>query len=443
MKESRYNVYLLDEKEDRGIVFNTMRRSIVHIDKEVYTLVKENRIDEIDDNVLEVLKKGKIVVDDNMNELHMLKVMFNRVKFNAVSAGFTIIPTHACNLACKYCYQGHGDVLGNTMNEETVKRAVEFIKKGSMGRRSVGINFYGGEPLLFPDIVFKVLKEIKEFADENDIQFSTTFTTNGTLFTEEILEKLKDYTYEVQITLCGPKEIHDTIRVDKKGNGTYERLMDVISLFKSYGTNFHIRVDVDQDNYYTIQSLLEDLKERGYQGLYIGFCPIGKDICYTEMERDTKEVDVVSLTRLSEMAHEMGFMTNPIYIQNFVEGCSAIMDNFMAIDPKGDVYKCIAAPNYTEHRLGTLDENGDLTDMNFEAYCKWALRDPLQIEECVECKFAPICAGGCALAAYAKHGDINTPGCEEKDLGEVMRMFIMLKYPELFEGGRTYESIIL
>ena len=443
MKESRYNVYLLDEKEDRGIVFNTMRRSIVHIDKEVYTLVKEDRIDEIDDDVLEVLEKGKIVVDDNMNELHMLKVMFNRVKFNAVSAGFTIIPTHACNLACKYCYQGHGDVLGNTMNEETVKRAVEFIKKGSMGRKSLGINFYGGEPLLFPDIIFKVLKEVKEYADENNIQFSTTFTSNGTLFTEEILEKLKDYTYEVQITLCGPKEIHDTIRVDKKGNGTYERLMDVISLFKNYGTHFHIRVDVDQDNYHTMQSLLEDLKERGHQGLYIGFCPIGKDICYTEMERDTKEVDVVSLTRLSEMAHEMGFMTNPIYIQNFVEGCSAIMDSFMAIDPKGDIYKCIAAPNYTEHRLGTLDENGDLTDMNFEAYCKWALRDPLQIAECVECKFAPICAGGCALAAYAKHGDINTPGCEEKELGGVMRMFIMLKYPELFEGGRTYESIIL
>jgi uncharacterized protein len=329
------------------------------------------------------------------------------------------------------------------MNEETVKRAVEFIKKGSMGRKSLGINFYGGEPLLFPDIIFKVLKEVKEFADENNIQFSTTFTSNGTLFTEEILEKLKDYSYEVQITLCGPKEIHDTIRVDKKGNGTYERLMDVISLFKNYGTHFHIRVDVDQDNYHAMKPLLEDLKERGHQGLYIGFCPIGKDICYTEMERDTKEVDVVSLTRLSEMAHEMGFMTNPIYIQNFVEGCSAIMDNFMAIDPKGDIYKCIAAPNYTEHRLGTLDENGDLTDMNFEAYCKWALRDPLQIAECVECKFAPICAGGCALAAYAKHGDIYTPGCEEKELGEVMRMFIMLKYPELFEGGRTYESIIL
>jgi len=442
VKESVYNVYLMDEKEKKALVYNTMHRSIVQIDDEVFSLMRSNQIDKIDDDVLEVLKSGKIVVDDNLNELDMLKIMFNRAKYSSVSAGFTIIPTHACNLACKYCYQGHGDVLSSTMNEETLRRTIEFIKKNSMGRRSLGVNFYGGEPLLFPDIIFKVLEELKSFADEQNIQLSTTFTSNGTLFTEEIVEKLKNYNHEVQITLCGPKEIHDTIRIDKKGNGTYDRLMDVINLFKTHGVAFHIRVDVDQENYATIKTLLEDLKERGYEGIYIGFCPIGKDICYTEIERESKEVDVIALTRLSRMAHEMGFQTNPIFIHNFIEGCSAILDNFLAVDPLGNVYKCIAAPNYTEHRFGTINEDGDLVDMNYEAYCQWVLRDPLLIEECVECKFAPICAGGCALTAYSKHGSLLSPGCEEKELGEIMRTFIMLKYPELFEGC-TYESIIL
>lgn len=442
MKESVYNVYLLDEKEKKGLVYNTMHRSIVQIDDEVYSLIKEDKIDRIDEEVLDVLKQGHIVVDDNLNELDMLKIRFNRAKYNATSIGFTIIPTHACNLACEYCYQGHGDVLSSTMSEETVKRTIEFIKKSAVGRKSLGINFYGGEPLLFPDIIFTILEPLQSFADENNIQLSTTFTSNGTLFTDDIAEKLADYNYEIQITLCGPQEIHDSIRIDKKGNGTYERLMEVIELFKKYDTAFHVRVDVDQDNYHGIKLLLEDLAERGYQGTYIGFCPIGKDICYTEIERDTKPVDVVSLTQLSKMAHDMGFSTNPIYIHNFVEGCSALSDNFLAVDPDGNVYKCIAAPNYAEHRFGTLDENGNLVDINYEAYYAWTLRDPLHIEECITCKFAPICGGGCALAAYAKHGDINTPGCEEKELGEIMRTFIMLKYPDLFEGC-TYETIVL
>ncbi len=442
MKESVYNVYLLDEKEQKGLVFNTMHRSIVQIDHEVYSLIKENKIDKIDKDVLDILKSGKVVVDDNLNELDMLKIFFNRNKYNAVSIGFTIIPTHACNLSCKYCYQGHGDVLSKTMDEETVRRAIEFIKKNSVGRRSLGLNFYGGEPLLFPDIVFRILKETKEFADQNNIQLSVTFTSNGTLFTDEIVKNLKDYNHETQITLAGPKEIHDTIRVDKKGNGTYEKLMDVINLFKTHGTAFHLRVDVAQNNYDTIPSLLTDLKNRGFEGLYIGFCPIGKDICYKEMELDSKEVDPADVARLSRIAHDMGFKTNPIYIHNFVEGCSALSDNFLAIDPTGNVYKCIAAPNYEEHRFGALDENGNLIDINYEAYCQWTLRDPLRIEKCVPCKFAPICGGGCALAAYAKHGSLNSPGCEEKELGEIVRTFIMLKYPELFEGC-AYETIIL
>jgi len=442
LKESVYNVYLLDEEKEKGLVYNTMHRSAVHIDGEVYSLMRNNKIDHIGNDVLDVLKEGGIVVDDNLNERDMLKIMFNRAKYNADYVAFTIIPTHACNLACKYCYQGHGDILSSTMDEGTIKRTIKFIKKNSIGHRTLGVEFYGGEPLLFPDIVFRILEELKQFADENDIRLLTSFTSNGTLFTKEIVEKLKDYNYGVQITLCGPKEVHDAIRIDKKGNGTYEKLMDVIRLFKKHGTGFHIRVDVDQGNYDTIKSLLEDLKDRGHDDLYITFRPIGKDICYTEMERDSKEVDVVSLTYLFKMAHNMGLKTNPLRIQNYIEGCAAISDNFLAVDPKGDVYKCIAAPGYTGHKFGTLSENGDLIDINYEIYCAWTLRDPLLIEECTECKFAPLCGGGCALAAYAKHDSITSPGCEEKELGEIVRTFMMLNYPELFEEC-SYETVVL
>lgn len=419
-----------------------MHRSIVRTDDGVYNLMRSNKIDCIDDDVLKVLKNEGFIVDDNANELDILKVKFNRVKYAGTTKGITVIPTHACNLACKYCYQGHGSVLSSTMNAETVRRTIEFIKKNARGCKNLDLNFYGGEPLLFPDIIFRILGELKQFADENDIQFSVSFTSNCTLLTEEIIENLKDYKYRVQVTLYGPKETHDTVRVDKKGNGTYEKLMGVIELLRRHGTAFHIRVDVDQANYNSIKSLLEDLKERGFEGLYIGFCSISKDICYTELERDVKEVDVAALTRLSKMASDMGFKTNPIYIHNFIERCSAVLDNFLAIDPQGDVYKCIAASNYPEHKFGHLDENGDLVDINCQAYYTWTLRDPLLIEECVKCKFSPLCGGGCALAAYGKHGSINAPGCEEKELGEILRTFVMLKYPALFEQC-TYDTIVV
>jgi uncharacterized protein len=442
MKESNYNIYLLDEKEQKGLVFNTIQRSIVQIDSRTYSLIRDNRVDEIDGEILEALKTGNMIIDDNLNELDMLKIIFNRKKYNANTSGFTIIPTHACNLACKYCYQGHGDVLSNTMNEETVRRTIEFIKKNSVVPTNLAVNFYGGEPLLFSDILFRILEELKIFTNENGMNLSVALASNGTLFTDEIAERLKEYKHRVQITLYGPKDIHDEIKIDKKGNGTYDSLMNVISLFKKHNISFHVRVDVDQINYNAMESLLEDLKRRGFEGIHVNFSPISKDACYTEMELETEEVHLASLARLSKMAHDQGFKTDPIYIHNFVDRCSVIFDNFFAIDPKGDVYKCMAAPNYTEHRLGTIDENGNLTNINYEAYCKWTLRDPLRNEECIKCKFSPICGGGCALVAYVKNSDINFPGCKEKDLEEIVRMSIMLRYPELFERC-TYESIVL
>jgi uncharacterized protein len=442
MKESMFNVYLRDEKEKSSIVFNTMQRSIIQMDDDVYTLIKNGKVDEIDNNILKTLKKENIIVDDDADELKMLRIKFNRGKYKATAVGITVIPTHACNLACKYCYQGHGDVLSNTMSKETVKRTIAFIKKQGVSSKSLAVNFYGGEPLLYPDILFEIVEEIHQVAEENGIEFMMSITSNGTLVTRDIVEKLKQYNHEVQITLCGPKEVHDAIRVDKKGNGTYDTLMDVIALFKTHNISFHVRVDVDKSNYDAVAALLDDLTERGFKGFYIAFCPIGEDVCYKEMELDIEKVDPTSLTRLFTLAHQKGFKTNPITIHNFVEGCSALLDNFLAVDPQGDVYKCIAAPNYKEHKLGTLDDNGDLADMNYSNYCAWTLRDPLQIKECIECKFSPICGGGCALAAYANHGSINAPGCEKEEVGEIVRTYIMLKFPELFKNF-AYDTIVV
>ena len=85
MKASFYNIYLLDKKEKNCLVFNTLYRSILRIDDDVYSSIKNNKLDEIDDTVLEVLKNGKIIFDDNVNELDMLRIVLNRNKYNANS----------------------------------------------------------------------------------------------------------------------------------------------------------------------------------------------------------------------------------------------------------------------------------------------------------------------------------------------------------------------
>jgi uncharacterized protein len=442
MKESIYNLYFLDKKKEKCLIFNTLHRSILETDHEVFTLFRNGHIEQIDTGIIDMLQACQIICEDTLDEHELLKIMFCREKFNATTMGITIIPSHLCNLACKYCYQGHGDVLHSTMNDTVIKKTIAFIKNQSQSCGRLGINLYGGEPFLYPDIGFTLLEELHAFAQKEGKEFTTTVTTNGTLITEDIVQKLKKFDHRVQITLCGSQDVHDTIRVDKQGGGTYERIMEVIALLIRESISFHIRIDVDENNVHSIESLLQDMKQRGFEDIYLGFSPIGEEICYTEMEMEPKRISPQQLSYLADLANQYGFRANPLYIQNFIEGCSALSDSYLTVDPKGDVYKCLATPHYEEHKIGSIDEEGNLIHTNYQAYVDWTLRDPLRIPECRECIFSPLCAGGCALAAYALHGTLNAPGCREKDLSGVIRNYLQITYPELFEEC-SYETIVL
>jgi len=67
--------------------------------------------------------------------------------------------THACNLACRYCYGRHGGANGDgggplygsrvaQMPEETAIKAVDLFWPGSGGLSELNLTYFGGEPFL-------------------------------------------------------------------------------------------------------------------------------------------------------------------------------------------------------------------------------------------------------------------------------------------------------
>ncbi|WP_333023138.1 hypothetical protein [Wolbachia endosymbiont of Pentidionis agamae] len=54
--------------------------------------------------------------------------------------------------------------------------------------------------------------------------------TNGILIDTEWIKIFKEYGIGVGISLDGTKNLSDTYRLDKKGNGTYERVVSKIRL---------------------------------------------------------------------------------------------------------------------------------------------------------------------------------------------------------------------
>ncbi len=64
----------------------------------------------------------------------------------------------------------------------------------------------------------------------------------------------------------------------------------------------------------------------------------------------------------------------------------------MAIDSKGDIYKChrvLGKPQYKSGNIWNGIENNEI----FKTFCT----EELGHKECYECKLLPICQGGCVI----------------------------------------------
>ncbi|PKM94664.1 MAG: hypothetical protein CVU84_09105 [Firmicutes bacterium HGW-Firmicutes-1] len=132
--------------------------------------------------------------------------------------------TDKCNLRCKYCAFGggysdhrtHGNLEMSTVILE--KAILEAIQCSQESER-ISIGFYGGEPLL----AFEKIKYAVFFAKTHSLRpISFSITTNATLINFEIAQFLNDHSFNVLVSLDGPKDMHDRFRQYPNGTGSYE-----------------------------------------------------------------------------------------------------------------------------------------------------------------------------------------------------------------------------
>ncbi len=147
--------------------------------------------------------------------------------------------TDRCNLRCAYClYNPHYDEKRNHGNRDmtvaTAFRAIERFAQNSKFRSKVGITFYGGEPLLAFSLIKSCIRYAKKILAGREIVFS--ITTNGTLFTEEMVNYLAAEGVGINVSIDGPEAIHDEHRRECSGKGSFQRTIKALRmLFEAYG----------------------------------------------------------------------------------------------------------------------------------------------------------------------------------------------------------------
>ncbi|MEA3441811.1 MAG: anaerobic sulfatase maturase [Chloroflexota bacterium] len=138
-------------------------------------------------------------------------------------------PTGAvCNLDCEYCfflskemlYPGSRFRMADELLETYIKQLLE-----SHQTPEVTIAWQGGEPTLMGLDFFERSVEYAEKYRLPHQKINYSMQTNGTKLDDEWCAFFKQHNFLIGLSVDGPREIHDTYRVDKGGKGSFDRVM--------------------------------------------------------------------------------------------------------------------------------------------------------------------------------------------------------------------------
>lgn len=339
-------------------------------------------------------------------------------------------PTGAiCNLDCEYCYFLSKEMLYPGGRFRMAYETLEsYIKQYIDAQRVPEVTFawQGGEPTLMGLEFFKTMVELQQKHKRPGMRISNTLQTNGTKLDDDWCEFFKAHQFLVGISIDGPQKLHDAYRVDKGGQGSFERVMRGLSLLKQHGVEFNVLTTVhaaNADHPLEIYRFLRD--EVGTQ--FMQFIPI------VERDNDTGFQEGHEVTKRSVTGKQYGrFLTTifdewvrqdvgRVYVQLFdvtlgkylgAPGGLCVFEETcglgLALEHTGDVYSC---DHFVEpdHLLGNLIELPliDMVASEKQQAFGQAKRDTLS-QYCRECEVRWLCHGGCP-----KDRIITTPKGEE------------------------------
>ena len=340
-----------------------------------------------------------------------------------------------CNLDCEYCfflskemlYPGDRFRMADEMLDEYIRQILE-----SHQTPVVNIAWQGGEPTMMGLDFFKRSVELAEQHRKPWQRIQYSIQTNGVLLNERWAEFFKEHGFLVGLSVDGPKELHDAYRVDKRGLGSFDRVMAGYEHLKA--------ADVDVNVLCTIHAANQDHGLEGYRFFrdemgvqFIQFIPIVErttetllplaNLGWSTERKEKRPLYVQQGARTTDrtvgaaaygqflidvfdewVKHDVG----EVYVQMFdvalanwhgeppglcifSETCGLAL----ALEHNGDLYSC---DHYVEpdHLLGNINEAPmiDLVASEQQREFGLAKRETLP-QFCLDCDVRFACHGGC------------------------------------------------
>ena len=382
--------------------------------------VNETEIKECIADIKDLAAAGKLYTKD-IYEDHA----FDFKNHNTVIKALCLHVAHTCNLNCSYCFASQGKYQGERalMSLDVGKQAMDFLVANSGSRVNLEVDFFGGEPLMNWDMIKELVAYARSLEPVHNKKFRFTLTTNGVLIDDDVIDFANKEMHNVVLSLDGRKEVHDHLRKDYSGNGSYDKIVPKFQEFvkRRGGKNYYMRGTFTHNNV--------DFTEDIFHMADLGFKELSMEpvVCSPDDPYALTEEDLPKLFRQYEiLAEEMirrkkagnGFtfyhymldLTAGPCIYKRISGCGSGTE-YMAVTPWGELFPCHQFVGEEKYSMGNIWDGVTHPEVRDEFKQCNAYARP----ECKDCWAKLYCSGGCAANAYHATGSIKGVyeyGCE-------------------------------
>lgn len=272
-----------------------------------------------------------------------------------------LVLTHACNLACTYCYTGEKKRV--RMTAEVAAAALDFGFDAARRRgAALQLGFFGGEPLLEPALLTAIAEQARARAAAMDWPLQLQVTTNGTRLTAALVDALARLRVHVALSLDGTRAQHEAGRPLAGGGSSYDATVAGLRLLVAARVPFDVIAVVDPCNVAELAVGVEAMIDDGVEALTLNmnWGAAWDDAALDELDRQLERVAAVVLAwvrrgRWIRVQPLESALRSVLELGHAVNSPCAAGSRRLAVAPSGRLYGCARAVGEDDGRAAIGD----------------------------------------------------------------------------------------
>ena len=451
---------------DSKVVFNKLSGALILADSKWWDSlfldpffgVNGSELDGLSSQEFQTLKDLGFVLNDSRFKKFADKIRrFGEDKKKTRPITFFITPQLTCPMGCVYCFEENDrkkrGVKKRLLVEDipAIKKTIdEYTRLTRLSSDHIALAFFGGEPLISELSEFNV--GLFELAQKEGF-FVDVITSGVSIddFYHELLAKNKNIIREVNVTLDGPKEVHDTVRPLRSGAPSYDLIKKNIQKMLDNGVRVLVKQNFGSKTINGFEKFIDDLVGYGWYDSSVFVHGVNMVKSYGGVDSGNQEIDETAANlRIIETFKKpkyakllpkfrlegmklIEYFSHALHLLTFKSAGGKIMNKY-------DGYPRYAHCHPSDGTTINISYNGNICSCNwfqgkdlnfgnifskpdFEGMAKMHNVNVMDNSYCSSCDIATTCGGGCLNDQYEMGKPAYYRKCQ-KQAYEIQQRFL-------------------